>query len=232
MPNNRSNPQSPTSGLEKDDLILLIAIAISTVTGILVPSFGITFEPYLLVLLGFSLFLNLIKMDPQQLGLQFKKPLPIILLTVIKLLIIPLILYAVTNIIYPSLAIPVLLLSGISTGLGASFVINVFERSSQLPLVVGMIISSSIVVPFVLPSLVYFLVDVEKFNIPLVDMIILLAEALFLPLFTGWLVRGKAPKMAKKIEDSSFIPSVILISFMNLGIYANSLTISLLNIHL
>ncbi len=63
-------------------------------------------------------------MDPQQLGLQFKKPIPIILLTVIKLLIIPLILYAVTNIIYLSLAIPVLLLSGISTGLGAPFVIN------------------------------------------------------------------------------------------------------------
>jgi bile acid:Na+ symporter, BASS family len=83
-----------------------------------------------------------------------------------------------------------------------------------------MIISSSVVVPFVLPSLVYLLVDVEKFKIPLLDMIILLAEALFLPLFAGWLVKGKAPKIAKKIEVSSFIHSVILISFMNLGIYA------------
>ena len=64
MPKSRSNPHSPTSGLEKDDLILLIAIAISTVTGILVPSFGIIFEPYLLILMGFLLFLNLIKMDP------------------------------------------------------------------------------------------------------------------------------------------------------------------------
>ena len=84
-------------------------------------------------------------MDPQQLGLQFKKPIPIILLTAIKLLAIPILLFALTNIIYPSLAIPVLLLSGISTGLGAPFVINVFERSHQLPLVVGTIISSSIV---------------------------------------------------------------------------------------
>ena len=183
MPKNRANPSSHTSGLEKDDLVLLIAIAVSTVLGILAPSFGIIFEPHLLILLGFLLFLNLIKMNPQHLGLQFKRPLPIILLTAIKLLVIPLILYAVTNMIYPSLAIPVLLLSGISTGLGAPFVINVFERSSQLPLVVGMIISSSVVVPFVLPSLVYLLVDVEKFKIPLLDMIILLAEALFLPLF-------------------------------------------------
>jgi len=64
VPKSRSNPHSPTSGLEKDGLILLIAIAISTVTGILVPSFGIIFEPYLLILMGFLLFLNLIKMDP------------------------------------------------------------------------------------------------------------------------------------------------------------------------
>jgi BASS family bile acid:Na+ symporter len=159
-------------------------------------------------------------MDPQELGLQFKKPIPIILFTAIKLFAIPLLLFGVTSIIYPSLAIPVLLLSGISTGLGAPFVINVFERSHQLPLVVGMIIASSVVVPFVLPSLVYFLVDVEKFHIPFLDMIILLAEALFLPLFAGWLVKSKVPKIAKKIESSSFLPSVILISFMNLGIYA------------
>jgi BASS family bile acid:Na+ symporter len=220
VPKSRADSHSQTSGLDKDDLILLIAIAVSTVTGILLPSFGIFFEPYLLVLLGFLLFLNLIKMDPQQLGLQFKRPVPIILLTAIKLLAIPILLFTLTNIIYPSLAIPVLLLSGISTGLGAPFVINVFERSHQLPLVVGMIISSSVVVPFVLPSLVYFLVDIEKFHIPLMDMIVLLAEALFLPLFAGWLVRGKAPKVAKKIEERSFFPSVLLIAFMNLGIYA------------
>lgn len=220
MPKGRADSYLQTVGLEKDDLTLLVAIAVSTVIGILVPSFGIIFEPHLLVLLGFLLFLNLIKMDPQELGLQFKKPMPIILFTAIKLFAIPLLLFGVTSIIYPSLAIPVLLLSGISTGLGAPFVINVFERSHQLPLVVGMIIASSVVVPFVLPSLVYFLVDVEKFHIPFLDMIILLAEALFLPLFAGWLVKSKVPKIAKKIESSSFLPSVILISFMNLGIYA------------
>ena len=220
VPKSRADRHFQTLGLEKDDLILLVAIAVSTAIGILIPSFGIFFEPYLLVILGILLFLNLIKMDPQQLGLQFKKPIPIMLLTVIKLLAIPLLLFALTNMVYPSLAIPVLLLSGISTGLGAPFVINVFERSHQLPLVVGMIISSSVVVPFVLPSLVYFLVDVDKFHIPLLDMIILLAEALFLPLFAGWLMKNKAPKVARKIEGRSFLPSVILISFINLGIYA------------
>ena len=76
MPKSRDAPPSQTFGLEKNDLVLLVAIAMSTITGILAPSFGIIFEPYLLVLLGFLLFLNLIKMDPKQLGSQFKKLFP------------------------------------------------------------------------------------------------------------------------------------------------------------
>ena len=83
-----------------------------------------------------------------------------------------------------------------------------------------MIIFSSIGVPFIFPSLVFLLVDVNKFEIPFGDMMILLTEALFLPLFAGWLVKSKVPRIAKKLEEKSFILSMILISFMNFGIFA------------
>jgi bile acid:Na+ symporter, BASS family len=219
---NNSKSQSPSSSpqSDKDDSILLIVIAFSMAIGILLPSFGIIFEPFLLVWLGFLLFLNLLKMDPQQLTFILKKPLLIIIFTIIKLIAIPILLYAITNIVYPSLALSVLLLSGISTGLGAPFVINVFEKSNRLPFVVGTIILTSIAVPFILPSLVFLLVDVSKFEIPVENMIILLAEALFLPLFAGWFTKRKASKLAKKIEEKSFLLSMILISFINFGIFA------------
>ena len=219
---NNQKSQSPSSSpqSDKDDSILLIVIAFSMAIGILLPSFGIIFEPFLLVWLGFLLFLNLLKMDPQQLTFIIKKPHLIIIFTIIKLIAIPILLYAITNIVYPSLALSVLLLSGISTGLGAPFVINVFEKSNRLPFVVGMIIFTSIAVPFILPSLVFLLVDVSKFEIPVENMIILLAEALFLPLFAGWFTKRKASKLAKKIEEKSFLLSMILISFINFGIFA------------
>ena len=218
--NHKSQSPSSSSQLHKNDSILLIVIAFSMTIGILLPYFGIIFEPFLLIWLGLLLFLNLIKMDPQQLASRFKKPIPIIILTIIKVIAIPLLLYAVTNIVYPQLALSVLLLSGISTGLGAPFVINVFEKSNRLPLVVGTIIFTSIAVPFILPSLVFLLVDVSEFEIPVGEMILLLAEALFLPLFAGWLVKRKVPRLAKKFEERSFIASIILISFMNFGIFA------------
>lgn len=221
MPNNQKSQSSSSQSGGKDDSILLIVIAFSITIGILLPSFGIIFEPFLLIWLGFLLFLNLIRMDPQQLAFIIKKPLLVIIFTIIKLIAIPIILYAVTNIVYPSLALSVLLLSGISTGLGAPFVINVFEKSNnRMPFVVGMIILTSIAVPFILPSLVFLLVDVSKFEIPIANMMILLAEALFLPLFAGWFTKRKAPKLAKKIEEKSFILSLILISFINFGIFA------------
>jgi hypothetical protein len=62
---------------------------------------------------------------------------------------------------HPIDSLPVLLLSGISTGLGAPFVVNFVvgsrARRKGLRLVVGMIIVTSLAVPFTLPSFVYLL---------------------------------------------------------------------------
>jgi len=71
----------------------------------------------------------------------------IALLSLTKLVVLPLALYAATTVVYPPMALSVLLLSGISTRLGAPFVANFV--GSELPLIVGLIIVTSIAVPFV-----------------------------------------------------------------------------------
>ncbi|HKR74498.1 MAG TPA: bile acid:sodium symporter [Candidatus Nitrosocosmicus sp.] len=217
--NTTSRPGS-SSKLDKDDLILFFVIAISIALGIFFPSFGIIFEPFLLVSLGLLLFLSLLKMNLRQLLSQFRRPIPLIIFTILKLLVIPLLLFLITSRIYPSLALPVLLLSGISTGLGAPFVINIIERSNRLPFVVGSVIVTSITVPFVLPSFVYLLIDFREFNLPFVEMVFLLASALLLPLTAGWVIKQNFPTWTKKIETHSSVPSLVMISVINLGIFA------------
>src|ERR671922_556458 len=106
------------------------------------------------------------------------------MLSAIKLVALPLGMYALAYFVYQPFALPVLLLSGISTGLGAPFVVNLI--GGRLPLVVGMIIATSLAVPFVLPSIVYALVG-SQFNIPVLHMVFLLSVALFTPLAAGWL---------------------------------------------
>src|SRR5207247_9681412 len=140
--------------------------------GVLLPSDGLVVEPYLLVWLGALLFLNLIRLNTSDLVSTFTKPKQLVVLTAIKLIVLPLAMYGLAYIVYQPFALPVLLLSGISTGLGAPFVVNLI--GGRLPLVVGMIIVTSLAVPFVLPTIFYALLGLP-FELPVPQVVLLLS---------------------------------------------------------
>jgi BASS family bile acid:Na+ symporter len=125
--------------------------------------------------------------------------------------------YFVTNQIFPKYALSVLLLSGISTGLGAPFVTNYV--GGRLSIVVGMVIVTSLVVPFVLPALVYILYNTE-FSIPVLDMILLLVISLIVPLIGSGIIKKYLPKIATSINKRSLPISIILMALINLAIFS------------
>ncbi len=185
--------------------------------GVVFPAAGLVVEPYILVWLGALLFLNLIRLNTSDLVSTFSKPRQLALLSAIKLLGLPVGMYALAHLIYEPLALPVLLLSGISTGLGAPFVVNLI--GGRLPLVVGMIIATSLAVPFVLPSIVFLLVGSE-FEIPILNMILLLSAALFTPLAAGWFTKKQWPGVARFADRNSFVLSLIFVVLINFGMFA------------
>jgi BASS family bile acid:Na+ symporter len=189
------------------------------VAGVLSPSMGLVFEPYLLIWLGLLLFVNLIRLNPKDLLNSFAKPTNIVVMTFFKLLILPLGVYAITYFIYPKLALSATLLSGVSTAFGAPFAVNFIGRA-KLSTMVGVIVVSSIAAPFTLPTIAYFLFK-EKIYIPLFDMIFLLAITLLIPLFVGWYTRKKADRLAKTIDKNSLLISLVLIVLINLSVFAN-----------
>jgi bile acid:Na+ symporter, BASS family len=197
--------------------VLSFSILASTVSGIIFPSLGEFFSPYILVILGLLLFLNLIQLNFQDLILTFKKPKLLFILSITKVLVIPVTMYFVTNQIYPKYALSVLLLSGISTGLGAPFVTNYV--GGRLSIVVGMVIVTSLVVPFILPALVYILYN-TKFSIPVFDMILLLVISLIVPLIGSGIIKKYLPKIAISINKSSLPVSIILMALINLAIFS------------
>ena len=197
--------------------MLSFSILASTVSGIIFPSLGEFFSPYILVILGLLLFLNLIQLNLQELILTFKKPKLLFILSITKVLVIPVTMYFVTNQIYPKYALSVLLLSGISTGLGAPFVTNYV--GGRLSIVVGMVIVTSLVVPFILPALVYILYNTE-FSIPVFDMILLLVISLIVPLIGSGIIKKYLPKIATSINKSSLPLSIILMALINLAIFS------------
>jgi bile acid:Na+ symporter, BASS family len=198
-------------------IILAISILISTICGILFPSTGELFSPYLLVILGLLLFLNLIQLDFQDLISTFQRPKFLLILSIVKVIILPLTMYFVTNQIFPKYALSVLLLSGISTGLGAPFVTNYV--GGRLSTIVGMVIITSLMVPFILPPLVYVLYNTQ-FSIPLFDMILLLVISLIVPLLGSGIIKKYLPKLATTINNSSLPLSIILMDLINFTIFS------------
>ncbi|HEX7275580.1 MAG TPA: arsenic resistance protein [Nitrososphaeraceae archaeon] len=199
-------------------LILSISILLSTIFGILIPSIGELFSPYILVILGILLFLNLIQLEFQDLISTFKKPKLMLILSIVKVIVMPVTMYLVTSQVSPKHALSVLLLSGISTGLGAPFVTNYV--GGKLSIIVGMVIVTSLVVPFILPMLVYVLYNTE-FSIPIFDMILLLVVSLVFPLVTSGLIKKYLPTLATKIRKSSLPLSIILMDMINFAIFSN-----------
>jgi bile acid:Na+ symporter, BASS family len=202
--------------------LLSIAIASSIFGGVLLPSFGNILEPYILLWLGLLLFFNLIQLNTNELFYTFKRTRVLLLLSLFKLIVIPIIIYIVgTFLEFPKPSKEVLLsmflLSGISTGLGSPFVTN-FVRG-KLPIVVGLIITTSLSVPFVLPALVYILFN-SQFSIPLENMIILLSVALFIPLIASNIIRKYFPIAITKIAKRNLLFSIIFIFLMNYAVFA------------
>ena len=185
--------------------------------GVLLPAAGNMMEPYILVWLGALLFLNLLRLNPSDLVAVFKKPRQLVILSIIKLVALPIGMYALAYVAYEPFALPILLLSGISTGLGAPFVVNLI--GGQLPLVIGLIIITSIAVPFVLPTIVYAFVH-SQFEISLLHMMFLLSIALFTPLTAGWLTKKYFPAGSKFLDKNSFPLSLVFIILINWGMFA------------
>jgi bile acid:Na+ symporter, BASS family len=190
---------------------------LSMSAGVLLPAAGRMIEPYILVWLGALLFLNLLRLNSSDLVAVFKKPRQLAILSIIKLVALPVGMYALAYVVYEPFALPVLLLSGVSTGLGAPFVVNLI--GGQLPLVIGMIIVTSVAVPFVLPSIVYAFVR-SQFEIPLLYMMFLLSIALFTPLAAGWLTKKYFPAGSKFADKNSFPLSLVFIILINWGMFA------------
>lgn len=199
------------------DALLAAAISGSILAGIFLPQAGMVVGPYLLVWLGALLFLNLLKLSPKDLAGTFSRPGPLAALAVVKLVVLPLAMYAIAYFLYRPFALPVLLLSGISTGLGAPFVVSIV--GGRLPLIVGMITVTSLAVPFVLPSLVHVLVGSE-FDLSLADMVVLLLLALFIPLGAGWLTKKYAPSTSRFADENSFVLSLVFVVLINMGMFA------------
>ena len=201
-------------------VVVLLSAMASIVAGIILPTIGMSLEPYLLVWLGGLLYVNLINLHPRHLVGTIRKPKALTVFTVGKLILRPCLVYIITSLVYPKLALSATLLSGISTGLGAPFAIN-FIGAGRISIIAVLVTISSLVVPITLPFMLYvFFEDTKDFVIPIYDIGFLLVTALFIPLSLGWSTRRYVPRVSKFVAANSLLLSIIFIILINFSMFA------------
>ena len=217
---NDSNDLSPMRRGGIGSMVVLLSAMLSIVVGIIFPTTGMSLEPYILVWLGGLLYVNLINLHPKHLVSTFRKPKTLMVFTIGKLILLPCIVYVITSLVYPKLALSATLLSGISTGLGAPFAIN-FIGAGEISTIAALVTITSLVVPVTLPFILYvFFEDTEEFVIPIYDIGFLLVTALFIPLSLGWSTRRYVPRVSKFVAGNSLFLSVIFIMLINFSMFA------------
>lgn len=87
-------------------MVVLLSAMVSIVAGIIFPITGMSLEPYILVWLGGLLYVNLINLHPRHLVRTFCKPKTLMIFTIGKLILLPCIVYVITSLVYPKLALP------------------------------------------------------------------------------------------------------------------------------
>jgi bile acid:Na+ symporter, BASS family len=201
-----------------NDLILFAVIFGSVTIGIVLPGLGSVFQPVLLYVMMFLLFLSFLTIDFRSL-LDTSRPSLIRLggMVAIKLVVLPAGLYGVCLIVLPDYAVPVLLLSGISTGVVAPFIADLL--GGDIPQVLRMVVLTSLIVPFSLPCLAKALAGAEIL-IPLDVMVRLLALVVFVPVVAVLIVRRLAPGAIETIAARRFPISLVLFGVINFGVFS------------
>ncbi|MFH0957182.1 MAG: bile acid:sodium symporter [Pseudomonadota bacterium] len=201
-----------------NDFILLTVIFVSAGMAIYFPDLCIPLQSYPLYLMMFLMFLSFSRINfDSLLDTSSGSVERLLLLVSFKLVILPAILYWIANWLIPDFAIPVLLLSGISTGVVAPFIANLLE--TDVAPVLRMVIATSLIAPFSLPALLKILAGAEV-DIPLESMVRLLALVIFVPMVAVILARRFCMDLLDRILVFHFPVSLIIFGTINLAVFS------------
>lgn len=200
------------------DIVLVVVMLSGAVVGVFFPGPSSVFTPYtghgMMIVLFFS-FLGMdfgLLLHPEP-GAFFN----IITLTLCKLIILPVIFWLFALWLAPSWAVPVLILSAVSSGVSGPFFAQVLKV--HVPLVLQLVVASSLVVPFSLPFLLRTLAGAE-IHFPFIQMFNLLAMVVFLPLIAAWLMRRLWPVLRWALLRHSYYILLSVFFLVNVGVFA------------
>ena len=169
------------------DLILLLVIYSSLLAGIFFPRACEIFQPFPLYGMMSLLFLSFLSISLSDIsGTLRSKGLVIGVFLFIRMILFPAAIFFVFRAFWPGYSLSALLLTGISTGVVAPFISGLLQANTPLVLVV--VVCSSLLVPFTLPPMVDILCG-RSMELSVWAMMRLLLIVVFVPVALAQLLR-------------------------------------------
>ncbi len=200
-----------------NDFLLVIVVISSMTIAIIYPDFGSLFQalPIYCVMANFFLSYLSIELTSAWKALQGQSR-QILTFTIMKLIILPVILFFIFDYLAPAYALSALLLTGVSTGVVAPFISNMVKGNSSLVLVA--VVITSALAPFTLPVLIQ-VVAVKQVEISFFGMIRMLALVIFVPILAVEIFRRLTPGLLQPLMKKQFPLSLVLFAVINLGVF-------------
>ncbi len=200
-----------------NDFILVIVVVSSMMIAIIYPDFGSRFQMFPVYCLMINFFLSYLSIDLADVWKALKGHSgQILAFTVMKLAILPVIMYFIFFLIAPDYALSALLLTGVSAGVVSPMISNMVRGNSSLVLVV--VVITSALVPFTLPALIKT-VAAKEMMISFLPMLKMLATVIFIPIAIVELIRYLLPRVVAPILKVQFPLSLLMFALINLGVF-------------
>ena len=200
------------------DLILLIVIYSSLLAGIFFPKASEIFQPFPLYCMMAMLFLSFLPISLSDITQTLRgKGVVIVVFLFIRMILLPVVIFFLFQALWPGYSLAALLLTGISTGVVAPFISGLLQANTPMVLVV--VVISSLVVPFTLPPMVDLLCG-RSMELSLWAMMRLLLIVIFVPVALTQFLRKLSLKAVEGLRQYQFYISLFLFAVTNLGIFS------------
>jgi BASS family bile acid:Na+ symporter len=200
------------------DLILLLVIYSSLLAGILLPKAGELFQPFPLYAMMTMLFLSFLPISLSDISQTLRgKGAVILVFLFIRMILLPALIFFVFRALWPGYSLSALLLTGISTGVVAPFISSLLQANTPLVLVV--VVCSSLLVPFTLPPMVDILCG-RSMELSVWAMMRLLLIVIFVPVVLAQITKKVSSRSVEKLRQHQFPISLFLFAVTNLGIFS------------
>ena len=202
--------------LLKDTMLVLVVIS-SMAAAIIFPDFSSRFKVLPFYCLMINFFLSYLSIDLASIWKTLKgHSVQILVFTVMKLAVLPVIIYFFFFFIAPDYALSALLLTGVSAGVVAPMISNMVRGNSALVLVV--VVITSVLAPFTLPALIKMVVAKEV-AISFLSMLRMLATVIFIPIIIVEIIRYLMPRFVAPILKFQYPIALLLFALINLGVF-------------